>query len=57
MEESYGELRSDGGVWWLVGGLEVSRENGEVGVWMDPLRDGRGETGGRTDRLLSCRIL
>jgi len=30
VEESDGELRSDGGVWWLVGGLEVSGENGEV---------------------------
>ena len=35
----------------------VSGENGEVGVWIDPLRDGRGEAGGRTNRLLSCRIL
>jgi len=41
----------------LMGGLEVSGENGEVGVWVDPLRDERGETGRRTDRLLSCRIL
>ena len=26
MEESDGELRSDRGVWWLVGGLEVTEK-------------------------------